>query len=86
MPVPHTNGQPTDETSNPSASPERWGLAEVIAETEALRGLLHGAASRTNRLLAALKQQKRQIRAVQQAVESFASAPAGSVSISPSVP
>ncbi len=71
MPVPHAHGQRPDETANPTASPERWGLAEVIAETEALRGLLHEAAGRAQRLLVALKQQKRQTRAVQQAVQSL---------------
>ncbi len=71
MAVPHANGQRPEETPNGSASPERWGLAEVIAETEALRGLLHEAAGRTLRLLAALKQQKRQSRALQQAMQSL---------------
>jgi hypothetical protein len=46
-------------------------LADVIAEGEALRGLLQDAAARVGRLLAALKQQRRQSRAVQQAMASL---------------
>jgi hypothetical protein len=45
-------------SSGPS-KPQRWGLAEVIAPREALRGLLHDALLRTARLLTALKHQRR---------------------------
>ena len=61
MPAPHTNGA----SPEPAPPPERWGLAEVIAEAEALRGLLQDASARTGRLLAAIRQQRRQSRAVQ---------------------
>ncbi len=71
MPVPQTNGQNHEETPNPASPPERWGLAEVIAETESLRGLLQEAAGRAHRLLAALKHQRRQSKAVQQAMQSL---------------
>jgi hypothetical protein len=43
----------------------------VIAETEALRALLSEAAGRVARLLAALKQQRRQCRAMRQAMQSL---------------
>jgi hypothetical protein len=68
MPAPQPNGHTPD---NGSIEPERWGIAEVIAETEALRGLLHDASVRTARLLAALKHQRRRSRAVQQAMQSL---------------
>lgn len=67
MPAPLPNGEGPD----PAPPPERWGLAEVIAEAEALRGLLQDASARTGRLLAALRQQRRQSRAVQQAMASL---------------
>ena len=70
MPSPQANGQvPNHSTASPE--PERWGLTEVTAEAEALRGLLQDAAGRTARLLAALKHQRRQSRAVQQAMQSL---------------
>jgi hypothetical protein len=43
----------------------------VIAESETLRALLQDASARTARLLAALKQQRRRSRAVQQAMQSI---------------
>jgi hypothetical protein len=43
----------------------------VIAQAEALRGLLHEALLRTARLLAALKHQRRRSQAVQQAMQSL---------------
>ena len=51
--------------------PEAWTLAEVIGETETLRGLLQDAATRTARLLAALKHQRRQSRAVRADMDSL---------------
>jgi hypothetical protein len=73
MPAP----QPTDrsqENGRPTGSsiePRLWTIAEVIAEAEMLRGLLHDASSRVDRLLAALKHQRRRSRAVQQAMKSL---------------
>jgi hypothetical protein len=72
MPVPQSSEPPPENghtSGNPN--PERWGIAEVIAETENLRGLLHDAAACTARLLAALKLQRRRSRAVQQAMQSL---------------
>jgi hypothetical protein len=72
MPAPQTNDRtPDDGRTNGSVDPERWSIAEVIAETETLRGLLHDASARTARLLAALKHQRRKSRAVQQAMQSL---------------
>jgi hypothetical protein len=61
-----------EEDSHPRGSqPERISLAEVIAEADALRALLSDAAGRAARLLAALKQERRQNRAVHQAMQSL---------------
>jgi hypothetical protein len=46
-------------------------LADAIAEAEALRALLSEAAGRAARLLATLKQQRRQSRAVHQVMQSL---------------
>src|SRR5262249_60114086 len=59
--LPQTNG----------SEPDRMRLADAIAETEALRALMHDASARTARLLAALKHQRRESRAVQQAMASL---------------
>ena len=68
MSTPQANGQHPDATPR---EPERWGLAEVVAEAETLRNLLHDAATRTSRLLAALKHERRRSKAVQQAMQSL---------------
>jgi hypothetical protein len=60
-----------DDHPAPAEQPARIGLNEVIAEAEALRDLLHDAYGRTSRLLAALKLQRRQAKAVQQAMQSL---------------
>jgi hypothetical protein len=62
--TPPDNGALPDQPAQPS-------IVEVIAEAEALRDLLHDAYARTSRLLAALKHQKRQARAVQEAMRSL---------------
>jgi len=69
---PLANGQDTTNgnTQDP-AQPPRCGIAEVIEEAEQLRTLLQEAGVRLSRLLAALKQQRRQSRAVQQAMASL---------------
>jgi hypothetical protein len=68
MPVPQPPG-PLAVNRRPRgpSKPQRWGLAEVIAPREALRGLLHDALPRTARLLATLKHPRRR-QAVQQAM------------------
>ncbi len=73
------NGKPRPDeaaTSQPAESPapapERGGtLAGLVAEAEAIRGLLHDADTRLARLLAALKHQRKQSRAVLAAMASL---------------
>ena len=71
MPLPQPNGPRGNQDRTDSAPPERWSLAEVIAEAETLRGLLQDAGTRSARLLTAMKQQRRHSRAVQQAMASL---------------
>jgi hypothetical protein len=61
----HANGQAAPEGRD--GTPPAAAALDPIVEAETLRGLLHEAASRSNRLVAALKQQRRHFRAVQQA-------------------
>jgi hypothetical protein len=61
MPTPDSNG----------ATAPLGGEADALAEAEALRQQLQEALARTARLIAALKQQRRQGRAVQAAVASL---------------
>jgi hypothetical protein len=65
----HSNGPGPPEGRDGADQPGR--VLDPITEAEVLRGLLHEAASRSGRLVAALKQQRRQTRAVQQAVQSL---------------
>jgi hypothetical protein len=65
----HANGQGPPEGRD--GVPPANGALDPIAEAETLRGLLHEAASHSNRLVAALKQQRRHFRAVQQAAQSL---------------
>jgi hypothetical protein len=72
MPAPQPNDQAHENgRTGSNIEPRLWTIAEVIAETETLRGLLHDASSRADRLLAALKHQRRRSRAVQQAMKSL---------------
>ena len=76
MATPSINGDANDGTAHrdknpPAEASAPGGLADVILEAEAIRELLHGAFTRTTRLLSALKLQKRQTKAVQQAVASL---------------
>jgi hypothetical protein len=59
MPEPSTNGRPPA------------GIDALLAEAEQLRLLLNDASARLGRLLSALKQHRRQARAVQAAVSSL---------------
>ena len=63
MSEPRSNGQQPDGQAE--AAP---GIEELIAEAEGLRRALQEAAARAGRLLAALKQQRRQTKAVEAAV------------------
>ena len=66
MPTPQPNGPDADSNGRPGAAG-----ADLVTEAEAVRDLLHEAAGRTARLVAALKHQRRQARAVHQAVQSL---------------
>jgi hypothetical protein len=67
MPTPPQNGH------HPPAKPPD-GQPDLLAEAEAVRDLLH-AAARVGRLVAALKQQRKQTKAIRQAVESLRGLP-----------
>ena len=64
---PHGNGAENNDRSETPVN----GLVDLIAEAEAIRDVLHQATGRTARLVAALKQQRRQSRAVEQAMNSL---------------
>jgi hypothetical protein len=65
----HPNGD--DHGRAAHTLPERMSLDDVLTEAVALRALLSEASGRTARLLAALKHQRRQSRAVRQAMQSL---------------
>ena len=71
MPIPQPNGPRGNQEPTGAAQPERWSLAAVLAQAETLRSLLQDAVTRTARLLTALKLQRRQGRAIQQAIASL---------------
>ncbi len=71
MPPPPTDGRAPEDARPRDPQPEKGDLEDVIAETESLRSLLQDAAVRTARLLAALKYQRRQSRAVKAAMQSL---------------
>ena len=62
MPEPNGNGHTTNGPQDRAA-----GIEELINETEGLKRALQEAAARAGRLAAALRQQRRQSRAVQAA-------------------
>ena len=72
MPVPHTNGHSAGDPSNGAAA-QAEGLSQLdaITEAEGLRTVLHEAAGRLSRLIAALKLQRRQQRTLRVAMESL---------------
>jgi len=64
MPASSGNGHSSEERQ-----PDRnGGINDLIAEVETLRNMLGDAATRAHRLLGALKQHRRQAKAVQAAV------------------
>ena len=69
----HANGQGPPEGRDAVNQP--GSILDPIVEAEALRGLLHEAASRSARLVTALKQQRRHTRVLQQAVQSLRQLP-----------
>jgi hypothetical protein len=71
MAYPRSKGAGGEDGHLGRSQPERMSLADVIGETQALRALLSDVAARAARLLAALKQHRRQSRAVHQAMQSL---------------
>jgi hypothetical protein len=69
MPAPTPADPPNG--GNGSQQPPRYGIDELIDDAEQLRASLHDAGVRVSRLLAALKQQRRQSRALRSAVASL---------------
>jgi hypothetical protein len=75
MPAPQNNGQaprPAGPLPAPTpGAPQQSGLVALVEEAEAVRSLLREAYGRLGRLVAALKEQRKQSRAVQAAVASL---------------
>jgi hypothetical protein len=74
QPSPGNTAMPVNDpgaTEPRNGAAEQRDLLDPIAEAEALRVVMQEALGRTSRLLAALKQHRRQSRAVQAAVESL---------------
>jgi len=71
MPAPHQNGQGSSNERPQPLQPDRCGIEEIITEAEALRTLLQEGGARAARLVAALKQQRRQSKAVLAAMASL---------------
>ena len=73
MPVPTTNGHATNGSHETVADRSERGqsIMELIAEAEELRTVVLDASARLSRLLAGLKQHRRQSRAVQAAMHSL---------------
>jgi hypothetical protein len=71
MPVVPPNGNGNDADEHGRSSTPSNGIVDLIADAEALREVLHEAAGRTGRLVAALKHQRRQERAVRTAMASL---------------
>jgi hypothetical protein len=69
MPASQPHGNGAENNGRPEAPVN--GLVDLITEAEAIRDVLHQATGRTARLVAALKQQRRQSRAVEQAMASL---------------
>ncbi len=71
---PNSDGQPRNGAAHvppPSLPPSESDLLDPLAEAEALRSLLHDAQARLARLLSALKQHRRQTRALRTAMDSL---------------
>ena len=71
MPPAPTNGTPPQPNGRRMSPSERTEDLDLLAETAALRALLLEGAQRASRLFTALKQHRRQSRAVEAAVASL---------------
>ena len=73
---PEENTMPsTTPNGHPPPKPPDGSQPDLPAEAEAIRDLLHDAAGRLGRLVAALRRRRRQTRAIRQAVESLRGPP-----------
>ncbi len=70
--MPEPNGK---QTGDGGSAPNGNGFSDPLAEAEAMKGLLTEAQSRLARLIASLKQHRRQSRAVRAAVDSLRQLP-----------
>ncbi len=70
MPPPSNNGHSSEERS-PVSTERTGGIEELLSEAESLRQSLSDASARAARLVAALKQHRRQSRAVEAAVSTL---------------
>ena len=72
MPAPQSNGHSAHDASEANANGQRsLGIVDLINEAEELRTVVLDASARLSRLLAGLKQHRRQSRAVQAAMQSL---------------
>ena len=72
MSAPPSNGQAAHHASETTANSQRsLSIVDLIAEAEELRTVVLDASARLSRLLAGLKQHRRQSRAVQAAMQSL---------------
>ncbi len=71
MPVPAPNGNHPESRPSAPAAERPVGLDDLLTEVDSLRTLLGEAMTRTARLFAALKQQRRQARVVRAAMASL---------------
>ncbi len=71
MPQPPNSGHPPEAVHPRDPQVETGDLEDVIAETESLRSMLQDASARAARLVAALRRQRRQSRAVRSAMASL---------------
>jgi hypothetical protein len=70
-PMPNVNGNGNDLNNHRDATPGVSEPDDPLAEAEAMRNLLQESLARTSRLIASLKRQKKQSKAVQSAVASL---------------
>jgi hypothetical protein len=70
MPPLSNNGHSSEDRS-PVSSDRTGGIEELLSEAESLRQSLSEASARATRLVAALKQHRRQSRVVEAAVNSL---------------
>jgi hypothetical protein len=73
MPAPSSGPRDNGDGTTPTPSPQE--IHDPLAELEAIRAVLNDAHFRLGRMAAAMKQHRRQARAVQAAVQSLRQIP-----------